>query len=182
MDAVGLVESRLLGHAVEEEGIERHAVLVGEPLVEPIELGGVLGPEIARRQHAGQPHRDAGSLQAGDDGVEVALGGDRVGGAQCVVAAQFHQHDVGLVGQHPVQALDATRGRIAGHTMIDDGDVAAGRRQGGFEAGRERLVGLHAVAGGQAVAQHGKLDRRGLCVQAGSRQQVQEQSQECRDP
>ena len=74
MDAVGLVERRILRHAVEEEGIERHAVLVGQPLVEPVELLGVLRPVVARRQHAGQPHRDAGRLELGDDGVEVALG------------------------------------------------------------------------------------------------------------
>src|SRR3990167_10178820 len=33
MDAVGLIERRVLRQAVEEEGIERHAVLVGQPLV-----------------------------------------------------------------------------------------------------------------------------------------------------
>src|SRR5262245_65157377 len=37
MDAVALVERRILRHAVEEERIERHAMFVGEALVDGIE-------------------------------------------------------------------------------------------------------------------------------------------------
>src|ERR1700730_1095431 len=78
MDAVALVERAILRHAVEEERVERHVVFLGEPLVEPVELLGVFRPEIARRQHAGQPHGNAGRLEPGDDGVEVALGRGRI--------------------------------------------------------------------------------------------------------
>src|SRR5882672_12479155 len=44
MDAVPLVECRILRHAVEEESIERHAVLLGQPPVDAVELLGVLRP------------------------------------------------------------------------------------------------------------------------------------------
>src|SRR5262245_753270 len=41
MDAVALIERGILRHAVKEEGIERHAMLVGQPLVDAVELLGV---------------------------------------------------------------------------------------------------------------------------------------------
>src|SRR5258708_4679068 len=37
MQPVGLIERRLLGHALEDEGIERHLILVRQPLIEAVE-------------------------------------------------------------------------------------------------------------------------------------------------
>ncbi len=164
MDAVALVERAILGYAVEEEGIERHVVFFGQPLVEPVELAGVFQSEIARRQHAGQPYRDAGCLELGDDGIEIALGLGGIERAQRIVGAQFDHHDVGLVGQHPVDPLQATGRGVARDAMIDDGHIAALGLQRRLEAGRDRLFGFYPVARGQAVAQNGELDRRALCM------------------
>ena len=181
MDAVGLVELGILRHAVEEEGIERHAMLVGQPLVEGVELLGILGPEIARRQHAGQPHGHAGGLQLGDDGVEIAFGGGGVERTQRIVGAQFDHHDVGLVGQHPVDPFQASRGGVARDAVIDDSDVAALLLEGGFEPGRYRLRGADAITGREAVAQNGELYGRGLCMgNGGAQDRDQQRIDRCR--
>src|SRR5471032_1153521 len=74
MNAIALVEGRVLRHAVEDEGIERDLIFVGQLLVEPVEGRDIFRPEVARRHHADQPDRHLGLLELGDDRVEVALG------------------------------------------------------------------------------------------------------------
>jgi hypothetical protein len=43
-----------------------------------------------------------------------------IGAAQRVVAAQLDQHDVGLVGQHPVDPVEPARRGVARHAVIED--------------------------------------------------------------
>ena len=138
MDAVGLVERGILRHAVEDEGIERHAVLVGEPLVEPVEL--------PRRSPA--PKLRGASMPASHTVTPAAFSLSMMASRlrsvtagsvprSASLAPSSDQHDVGLVGQHPVDPVEAARRGVARHAVIDDGDVAALRLQRRLEAGRE---------------------------------------------
>ena len=105
-----------------------------------------------------------GRLQLLDDRREVLLGDGGIEAAQRVVGAELDQHDVGLVGQHPVEPVEPARRGVAGHALIQDRDVAALRLQRRLEPRREGLLGLDAVARREAVAEHGDLDRRALCI------------------
>jgi hypothetical protein len=69
VDAVRLVERGRGGDAVEEERVEDGAVPLGELGEDGVEGGGVVRPEIGRRHHAGDEHRQAALGQAGEQAV-----------------------------------------------------------------------------------------------------------------
>ena len=73
MHAVGKLQRGNRSHAIQEEGIERHAMLLRQPLVDRIEAIGVVASHVRGRQHAHQQNRDAPLLQPGDHCVQVLL-------------------------------------------------------------------------------------------------------------
>ena len=120
MQAVALIEVLLHGHAVEEKGIEKRAVLRRQVLVDEVELVLIRSAPVLGRQHAGEQHLDVLLAQAGQDLVEICPRQIRVHAAQRVVGAELHDDRLGIVGNGPVETLEPGRGRIAGNAGIGD--------------------------------------------------------------
>ncbi len=151
MDAVGKVQPLNAGHAVEEERIERHAVLLGEAWIDPVEGAGVVGAVVGRRQHAGEDDRHAARLQARHDVVQGALRDRGIDAAQRIVRAELDDDEIRPVLDRPVEAgLSGTR-RIAGHGRVLDHDIEPLRLQLALQDGIEGRALRQPVAGGEAV-------------------------------
>ena len=163
MDPVRLVERRILGDAVEEERIERDAVLVGETLEGPSNCLAYSGPKL---RGASMPASHTVTPAC----FSLATMASRL--------RRWSPPDRGHAGRRwrPTTitmsglsaSIQSTRARPPAvvsrrYSVVDDRDVAAGCLERRFEAGRDRLVGLEAIAR-QAVAQEGEPGRRGLCM------------------
>ena len=74
MEPVRLVEGRLGGDAIEEEGVEKDAVFLGKPREERVEFLPIFGSEIARGEHAGEEDGKLALLERSEDLVEGLLG------------------------------------------------------------------------------------------------------------
>ena len=160
MQPVGLVELRIQRHAVEQERIKRHVVGLCKLGINAVERLLILFPEIGRCQHAGQQQLGAARLDLGDHCVEVGADRCRIDAAQHVVGAEFEDHDVGLLGERPIESGEPSGRRIAGDPAIDDVNGEPIGAQFRLEPGRKRLVRRQAEAGSEAVAKG--EDLRGL--------------------
>src|SRR6185369_9861282 len=89
MNTVGLVQLGIGGNPVQEEGIQRHAVLGGDVGIYRVEFRCVVAAVIGRRHHAAEHDGDAARLQPLDD-VGQRLTGDRgIDAAQGVVGTEL---------------------------------------------------------------------------------------------
>ena len=160
MDAVGLVQARIGGHAVEQERHERHLGVPGDGREHVREFAGELHAVVRRQAHARQQNAGARGAQPRDDLVEIGAHRLRALTAQTVVGAKRHDDDLGPRAQHPVDAPPAAGGRVAAHPGVDHAIGVAFAREARLETRRIGLVGGDAEAGGEAIPE-GDDDRIG---------------------
>jgi putative ABC transport system ATP-binding protein len=158
MEPVRLIERRLGGDAVEEEGVEQDTVFSGEAREDGVEFLPIIGTEIAGCQHADEEHRELALLKRAEDAVERLLGGFRIDAAKRVIGAKLHDDPVDFRHQRPVEPLGTGGRGVARHPSIGDHDVVTPGLEGGFEPGRKGLSGLEAETSGQAVAEGQNMD------------------------
>src|SRR5690606_29950934 len=75
----------------------------------------------------------------------------RVYPAECVIRAKLDDRRVGILRKSPVEALQASRGGVAGDTGVDHLDGISLVAQGLFELCWKCFAGLQSIAGRQAV-------------------------------
>src|ERR1700747_712592 len=63
MQSVGQGQGRVARNPVEEERVENQTVFAGKLRINGIECLDIFGPEVLRRLHAAQKHRDGARLQ-----------------------------------------------------------------------------------------------------------------------
>src|SRR5438046_1144951 len=72
---------------------------------------------------------------------------------ETVVGAEFDEHDIGLLGQQPVETPESPGRGVTAHARIDRADLHAFVSEPLLEKRRERLARLETVAGREAIAQ-----------------------------
>ena len=159
MQAVALGQAEVGGDAVEEEGIEQHAVFGRQLGIDALEGLIVIGAEIGRRAHAAQQNGDMAVGQALEDLVQGVARHLRIDPAQHVVGAELEDDGVGSRRHRPVEAGKPVGGGIAGNAGILDlrGDSLVGKR--GLQARHEAILGGQAETCRQRVAERHDLDR-----------------------
>lgn len=119
VDAVGLIEIFDSGDAVEEEGDEHEVVFFGER-GENFHAGAlVVCAGIGRRVHACEQDLRAACARAFDDPCEVLAHLSWGQSAQDVVCAEFEDDETHVARERPVEAAQATGGRVAGNSRVD---------------------------------------------------------------
>ena len=113
----------------------------------------VVRAHVARRQHAGDEHRDMARLEPLEHRLERAAGQLGIDPSQGVVGAELEDHGLGAVGDRPVEPREAAGGGVARHSGIGDlrRDALGGERP--LELCRKRRIDGKAVAGGERVAE-----------------------------
>lgn len=162
MNAVSLIEAGFRRDAIEEEGIKQRIVAISEIRIDGVERVGVFGPEIARRQHAGEQNRQVAVVhQARQQLVESIAGDRRIDGAQCIVGAELDNHCIGVAVDRPIDAGETVAGGIAGDTAVDHDNVMTTSLKRLFELGRKRITLIDAETSRQTVAERDDLERIG---------------------
>ena len=143
--------------AVVEHGHEGDVMFGGGFAVDGVEALDVLLAVVGREGDADEKDADFGVLEGGEDGVEVAAGEVEGEAAEAVVAAEFYEDDVGVLGEDGVEAGDGVFAGGAADAFVDHVVVeAAGVRTGvqqALECGWVGLRCVQSVAGGDAVAE-----------------------------
>ena len=160
MDAIGLIQPGITGHALQEKRIERNARPRSQPLEHGAKRIAIIGAEVRRRQHPTQQHRNSARHQRIQDGAQIRLGIARIKAAQPVIAAQLHQRRIHRLGQHPVQPRPPARRGVAGHRAIDQHHLQPARPQPGEQPRLEPVPSRQPIAGRQRIPQHQQPQRR----------------------
>jgi hypothetical protein len=142
---------------LEEEGEERHVVLLRECRVDGDELGDVVLAVVGREGDAGEGYLCAGMLEVLDHLGDVGFCLFEGEAAEAVVAAELDDDDaVGVTvdaRDDVVEALDAVLGGVAADAGVDDVVVEALGVEEELELVGIGLAGVGAVAGGEGVAE-----------------------------
>ena len=178
MHAVLDLQTCILHDAVEEEGIKRDAIGLGEFWIDRIEAIGIFTAHVRWCQHADQKHADTARLQLLEHRHQILAALLGRNSAQRIVGAEFEDNTLGAIRNGPVDAGKTARCGIAGNAGIGDGHVMALVAQGLLQPRGERVVRRQLIAGHQAVAEADDLDGRGL--KRAHRDQTCESSQEKR--
>ena len=93
------------------------------------------------------------SLSSLENAVQRVFGGLGSDAAQRVIGAQFDDDGVDFRHQRPVEPFRTGRAGVARHSGIFYHNVVTPGLQGGFQPGRESLLGLKAQARREAVAE-----------------------------
>lgn len=175
MDTVRQHQRSLAKDALQNERIEIRMMLarkIGPDRIEPI---AEIRPEIGRRHHAGQDHRDAATVQFVQHRRHIGTRLRRIELAQHVITAKAQQNEVRL-RLHPVeregQAPSPVGAGIAGDTGIHHRRIDALPAQPSLNRIGKALTALQAIARVKAVAKgeddplgsghrHGRGRRRG---------------------
>ena len=120
MDAVGLVERGVRGHAVEQERHERDAGLPRHVGKGGGELAGVRRRRSSGAPHARQEDAGAGGREAARRCAEVVPHARQALAPQAVVGAERDDDDLRARAQHPVHAAKAAGRRVAAHARVHD--------------------------------------------------------------
>ena len=163
VQSVGQVQRRVLRDALQEERIQRGVVFFRQVGKDGVEFVGEGFAGVERREHSGDDDARAGRFDFGEHRVQVVAGDGGGEVSEHVVGAEFHDDDVGLVGEHPVHAEESVGGGFAGDAVVDDGRRGAATGEGALKGGGEPVVGGQVVSGRQRVAEGGD-DRRGGIV------------------
>ena len=156
MNPVWLDQLRLADHRLKKKRHQRGAMLFGQSGIDRIERIGMISPEIGRRQHPHDHHRDLAGGQLGQQLIEVRPGLLRRKPAQHIVPAQADDDQRRrhfLAAQHEIQPLESARRGIAGNPGVGDLRIDPARPQRRFQPGGIALVRLYAIACEQAVPQ-----------------------------
>ncbi len=163
MQSIRLIEVGLHRNSLEKERIKRNVAGLCQIGKDPVE-GPVIGfAPVRRRQHAEKQHFGTNRLDLLDHFVEIVVNRRRIDAAQRVVGAQGEDHQIGLVGERPIEPGQPARGGVARDAAIDDARVDAVLAQPPLEARREGLFGHQPITRGQAVAkiEHHRRPRQG---------------------
>ena len=172
LDGVGDVDEVFVDH-----GDEGGVMLCREVAEDLVELVDVVGAVVGGQGDAGEQDLDVGGFKGGEDLVEIAACLIEREAAEAVVAAEFDEDDFRVEGQDGVEAGDGVFGSGAAGALIDDFVVEAAGVEVALEGVGVGLVGVEAVAGGDAVAE---ADEQVLAE--GLRGQGEEEQQECGFP
>src|SRR5436305_2081401 len=152
VDAVGLVESSVAGHTVEQEGCQRGAGRARDGRMDAGERAGVVGAVVRRHAHAGEQHPRAGRAGTLDDAREIVAQRRHGLTAQAVVGAERDDDDLRVRLERPVDAPQPARARVAAHAGVDHAVVEALAAQARLEQRRIRFLGRDPETGREGVA------------------------------
>jgi len=107
MDAVLLIEIRAPGHARKKEGDEGHTQLARELRVDLREAARVVRAVVRRDHHARQDNGGSRAAAARHDLAKVLFGLFERQAPETVVGAELDEHDIGLLGQQPVETPES---------------------------------------------------------------------------
>ena len=116
MDAVGLVQGALARNALDQVGIERHAVGLGEARENGIEVARVAAAHLRRRGNARQQDRNPAGFQLPDDAVEVGAGAFGSQPLQQVVAPLGPDGQISVLLHAEIDASQTSGGGVAADT------------------------------------------------------------------
>ena len=154
MDAVGLHHSFGEHGALQEEGIERDAILARHVAVYLLERLAILAAQVGRRQHAGEDDFDAARLRGSDNLAQIGPQLFHRQAAQRVVAAELDEQVGRLIGQDPVEAGETSGRGVPGDSGIDHLALDIELPQRLLESDRESLELAYAVTRRQGIAEH----------------------------
>ena len=153
---VGVVGLHVAWDAVdvfEEEGDEGNVVSLGEGGVHGVELFDVVGAVAGGKGDASEGDGDVAGLELSEDGGEVGLGLLDGEAAEAVVAAEFHDDDLGVAGDYAGDAVEAVLGGVAADAGVDYVVVVAFGVEEALEVVGVGLAEVGAIAGGEGVAE-----------------------------
>jgi hypothetical protein len=165
VDAVVLHHAGLVVDVLEQEGQQGDAIFAGEQGVGVVDLADIVWAVVGRQGYAGEKDLDARLGEGGDDCVEILSGGGDGQAAQAVVAAEFHDDQGGVEGQHVFEAVDAVFRGITTDSLIDDTVVIAALFKSLLQIVGIGAAGVDAVSGGEAVS---KADDDGAVIARGA--------------
>src|SRR5438132_1382431 len=177
VDAVGLVESSVAGHTVEQEGCQRGAGRARDGRIDAGERAGVVGAVVRRHAHAGQQHARAGGAGALDDAREIVAQRRHGLTAQAVVGAERDDDDLRMRLERPVDAPQPARARVAaaaGETVAVAGPSGSGKSTllgliGGLDAptsGAIVVAGMEVTRLGEAALARFRRETLGYVFQS----------------
>jgi hypothetical protein len=184
MEAVSLHQTVVARRAVEEEGMEDHAVARGEIGINRAKRLDIVLAQVARRFHACEQDRQPPRLQLFDDGRERSLRALWRQALQRIVGAKLDDDGARIVGQSPVEPREPRRSGIAGDARIHNPRRDAARLQRRLELRREGLILRQPEACGQAVAErhdHRRFRRGSPAIKRGEEEEAGGQSDGDRD-
>src|ERR1700719_1485423 len=97
MQPVVLQKFQIGGGAIEEERINKNVIFRRKVRIDAFERSAVFGPEIWRRAHAAEQHRDMARGETAQDGVESVARHLRLETAQHVVGAKLENDRLGTL-------------------------------------------------------------------------------------
>ena len=138
---VRLIELGLHCDTFEKEWIKRHAVDARKIGKDSIKRGLILLSPIRRSEHAEKQHFRATGIDPPDHLVEVAADGRRVDAAERVVGAERHDHQIGLVGERPIEPRETPCRGISGDPGINAARLDPPPLERGLEPRRKAWSG-----------------------------------------
>jgi hypothetical protein len=155
MDPIALVEGRVAAYAVEEEGDEGGLILCREPGEDLLEIIGIGGTHAWGDAHSGEDDLTGRVMAANgvDDRLEVVTGAVNGDTAEAVVGAELEDEDVSGLAQGPVDPALSVGGCFAADACVDDLVWQVEGVDAAADDGGESLIGVEAVAGGEAVTE-----------------------------
>ena len=129
MQPVGHDERVVAGDSAKEKRIERQAAARREIGKHRVELGLVVQPEIAARDHAREQDGGFAGLDLRDELVEVGARELRVDAAQHVIGAELQDHEIGAFAEREIDARESAPGRVARDARVNDRGVESIRAQ-----------------------------------------------------
>ena len=119
-----------------------------------IECPAIVFSHIGGCQHPGQQTGNSLVVQPLQNGGKILIRGIRSQATQGIVCAQLDDGQVRGISHGPDQAGKTASRCIPGNAGVDHNGVNTVRRQRHLQSSRERIVGVQAIARGQAVPQH----------------------------
>ena len=155
MNTVVLHQGRLFGDAIKQKRDQYQVVLIRQLFILGVEGPCVAGPVVRRNLDACQNHLGTGLLAHLYHALQVLPDAGHRQTAQTIIAAQFQDHDVRLMGfQHGRQPGQAAGGGFATDTAIDDLYGKILLVQALLQQRHPAVLLVHAIGSAQAVAEY----------------------------
>src|SRR5580704_18950584 len=102
MQPVVLQKLEIGGGSIEEERINKNVIFRRKVGIDAFERSAVFGPEIWRRAHTAEQHRDMARGETAQDGIERVARHLRLETTQHVVGAKLKNDRLGALGHRPI--------------------------------------------------------------------------------